>query len=64
MPMEGDERKLDYVMKNYTDKIIIFFLFSPFKEIVRAFTHLINTDKTFYWGTSRWNSMEIMVMKI
>lgn len=63
MPMEGDERKLDYVMKNYTDEIIIF-LFSRFKEIVRAFTHLINTDKTFYWGTSRWNSMEIMVMII
>ncbi len=30
------------------------------EEIVRAFTHLINNDLAFYWGTSRWNSMEIM----
>ena len=33
---------------------------TPMEEIVRAFTHLINKDMTFYWGTSRWNSMEIM----
>lgn len=29
-------------------------------EIVRAFTQLINKDLAFYWGTSRWSSMEIM----
>jgi potassium voltage-gated channel Shaker-related subfamily A beta protein 2 len=31
-----------------------------FLEIVRGFTQLVNTEKTFYWGTSRWNAMEIM----
>ena len=30
------------------------------EEIVRAFTHLINKDLAFYWGTSRWNTLEIM----
>lgn len=29
------------------------------EEIVRAFNHLINTGKAFYWGTSEWNADEI-----
>ena len=29
------------------------------EETVRAFNHLINTDKAFYWGTSEWNADEI-----
>ena len=31
------------------------------KEIVRAFTQVINDNLCFYWGTSRWSPMEIMV---
>ncbi|KAM8862479.1 voltage-gated potassium channel subunit beta-2-like isoform 4-T4 [Spinachia spinachia] len=30
------------------------------EETVRAMTHVINQGMAMYWGTSRWNSMEIM----
>ena len=33
---------------------------TPMEETVRAFNHLIDTDKAFYWGTSEWNADEIM----
>jgi aryl-alcohol dehydrogenase-like predicted oxidoreductase len=29
------------------------------EETVRAFNHIINTGKAFYWGTSEWNADEI-----
>lgn len=29
------------------------------EEIVRAFNHLIDTGKAFYWGTSEWAVEEI-----
>lgn len=29
------------------------------EETVRAFNHLIDTGKAFYWGTSEWSSDEI-----
>jgi aryl-alcohol dehydrogenase-like predicted oxidoreductase len=32
---------------------------TPIEEIVRAFNHLINTGKVFYWGTSEWSATEI-----
>lgn len=32
---------------------------TPVEEVVRAFNHLINTGKTFYWGTSEWSATEI-----
>ncbi len=31
------------------------------EEIVRAFSQVINDNLCFYWGTSRWSPMEIMV---
>jgi aryl-alcohol dehydrogenase-like predicted oxidoreductase len=33
---------------------------TPMEETVRAFNHLIDTGKAFYWGTSEWNADEIM----
>ncbi|KAM8862477.1 voltage-gated potassium channel subunit beta-2-like isoform 2-T2 [Spinachia spinachia] len=33
---------------------------TPIEETVRAMTHVINQGMAMYWGTSRWNSMEIM----
>ncbi|SPN97757.1 probable potassium channel beta subunit protein [Cephalotrichum gorgonifer] len=33
---------------------------TPMEETVRAFNHLIETDKAFYWGTSEWSADEIM----
>ncbi|KAI1081249.1 Aldo/keto reductase [Whalleya microplaca] len=32
---------------------------TPIEETVRAFNHLIDTGKAFYWGTSQWNADEI-----
>ncbi|KAL9116727.1 MAG: hypothetical protein Q9187_006742 [Circinaria calcarea] len=32
---------------------------TPIEETVRAFNHLIDTGKAFYWGTSEWNADEI-----
>lgn len=32
---------------------------TPMEEIVRAFNHLIDTGKAFYWGTSEWSADEI-----
>ncbi|KAI4152419.1 MAG: hypothetical protein LQ340_002927 [Diploschistes diacapsis] len=32
---------------------------TPMEETVRAFNHLIDTGKAFYWGTSEWNADEI-----
>lgn len=32
---------------------------TPIEETVRAFNHLIETGKAFYWGTSEWNAEEI-----
>lgn len=32
---------------------------TPMEETVRAFNHLINTGKAFYWGTSEWSADEI-----
>ncbi|KND89703.1 putative voltage-gated potassium channel subunit beta [Tolypocladium ophioglossoides CBS 100239] len=32
---------------------------TPMEETVRAFNHIINSGKAFYWGTSEWNADEI-----
>jgi len=32
---------------------------TPIEETVRAFNHLIDQGKCFYWGTSEWNAEEI-----
>ena len=32
---------------------------TPIEETVRAFNHVINMGKAFYWGTSEWNADEI-----
>jgi aryl-alcohol dehydrogenase-like predicted oxidoreductase len=32
---------------------------TPIEETVRAYNHVINTGKAFYWGTSEWNADEI-----
>uniref|UniRef100_A0A3B3VBD4 Voltage-gated potassium channel subunit beta-1 n=1 Tax=Poecilia latipinna TaxID=48699 RepID=A0A3B3VBD4_9TELE len=34
--------------------------YTPIEETVRAMTYVINRGMALYWGTSRWNSMEIM----
>ncbi|QKX63623.1 uncharacterized protein TRUGW13939_10794 [Talaromyces rugulosus] len=32
---------------------------TPIEEVVRAFNHVINQGKAFYWGTSEWSASEI-----
>lgn len=32
---------------------------TPMEETVRAFNHVIGTDKALYWGTSEWDADEI-----
>jgi len=32
---------------------------TPIEETVRAFNHIINSGKAFYWGTSMWDADEI-----
>jgi aryl-alcohol dehydrogenase-like predicted oxidoreductase len=34
---------------------------TPMEEVVRGFTHLIETGKALYWGTSEWSAYEIEV---
>ena len=34
--------------------------YAPIEETVRAFNHLIDTGKAFYWGTSEWDADEIV----
>jgi voltage-dependent potassium channel beta subunit len=33
---------------------------TPIEETVRAFNHLIEQGKAFYWGTSEWSAQQIM----
>ncbi|CAI2175743.1 11010_t:CDS:2 [Funneliformis geosporum] len=33
---------------------------TPMTEIVRAFNHVIEKGKAFYWGTSEWSAQQIM----
>jgi aryl-alcohol dehydrogenase-like predicted oxidoreductase len=64
--IEGVKSSLERLQLDYVD--IVFAnkpdTHTPMEEIVRAFTHLINNDLAFYWGTSRWSSMEIMVWNL
>ncbi|KAH8599363.1 putative voltage-gated K channel beta subunit [Bisporella sp. PMI_857] len=32
---------------------------TPIEETVRAFNHIIDTGKAFYWGTSEWSAEEL-----
>ncbi len=51
--------QLDYVDIVYANKPDPH---TPMEEIVRAFSHCIAHNMAFYWGTSRWNPSEIMVI--
>lgn len=56
MNMALERLGLDYVDLIYAhrpDRL------TPMEETVRAFNHLIDQGKAFYWGTSEWNPEEI-----
>ncbi|XP_061525173.1 voltage-gated potassium channel subunit beta-2-like [Phycodurus eques] len=49
--------KLDYVDIVFANRSDVN---SPMEEVVRAMTFVIEQGMAMYWGTSRWNVMEIM----
>ncbi|XP_077597803.1 voltage-gated potassium channel subunit beta-2-like isoform X1 [Stigmatopora nigra] len=49
--------KLDYVDIVFAHRSDVH---SPMEEVVRAMTFVIDRGMAMYWGTSRWNAMEIM----
>ncbi|KAM4737088.1 voltage-gated potassium channel subunit beta-2-like [Anableps anableps] len=60
--IEGLRASLDRLQLEYVD--VVFANrpdpYTPIEETVRAMTYVINKGMALYWGTSRWNSMEIM----
>jgi len=48
---------LDYVDLVYAHRPDIH---TPIEETVRAFNHVIDQGKAFYWGTSEWSAQQIM----
>jgi aryl-alcohol dehydrogenase-like predicted oxidoreductase len=59
--IEGMQQSLERLQLDYVDLIYAHRpdRQTPMEETVRAFNHLINTGKAFYWGTSEWNADEI-----
>lgn len=59
--IEGVNASLDRLGLEYVDLIYAHRpdRNTPIEETVRAFNHIIDTGKAFYWGTSEWNADEI-----
>ncbi|KAL9112281.1 MAG: hypothetical protein Q9227_003399 [Pyrenula ochraceoflavens] len=59
--IEGTEMALKRLQLDYVDLLYCHRpdRHTPIEETVRAMNYLINTGKTFYWGTSEWNAEEI-----
>ncbi|KAG8748421.1 hypothetical protein FRC10_005968 [Ceratobasidium sp. 414] len=59
--VEGVNETLERLRTDYVD---IIFAHRPdptvpMEEVVRAFDHVINAGKAFYWGTSEWSARQI-----
>lgn len=61
--IEGTNAALERLQLEYVDLIYCHRpdRQTPMEETVRAMNHLIDTGKAFYWGTSEWNSEEIVM---
>ncbi|KAH8893522.1 Aldo/keto reductase [Thozetella sp. PMI_491] len=59
--VEAMEQSLERLQLKYVDLIYAHRpdRQTPMEETVRAFNHLIDTGKAFYWGTSEWSADEI-----
>ncbi|CAK7245050.1 MAG: hypothetical protein STHCBS139747_006616 [Sporothrix thermara] len=59
--IEGMNQSLERLQLDYVDLVYAHRpdRQTPMEETVRAFNHLIDTGKAFYWGTSEWNADEI-----
>jgi voltage-dependent potassium channel beta subunit len=59
--IEGLQASLERMQLDYVDLIFAHRPdpLTPMEEIVRAFNHVINQGKAFYWGTSEWSAQQI-----
>jgi len=60
--VEGVDAALQRLQTDYVDLVFAHRpdLRTPIEETVRAFDHVINQGKAFYWGTSEWSAEQIM----
>ncbi|MBC8505750.1 MAG: aldo/keto reductase [Anaerolineales bacterium] len=60
--LEGMDASLSRLALDYVDLVFAHRadFHTPMEETVRAFNHLIDQGKAFYWGTSEWSATEIM----
>ncbi|KAJ3037978.1 hypothetical protein HDV00_001181 [Rhizophlyctis rosea] len=59
--IEGTNASLQRLQMDYVDLIFAHRPdeYTPMEEVVRAFNHIIDTGKAFYWGTSEWSAEQI-----
>ncbi|KAJ3053692.1 hypothetical protein HK097_003618 [Rhizophlyctis rosea] len=59
--IEGTNASLKRLQMDYVDLIFAHRpdAYTPMEEVVRAFNHIIDTGKAFYWGTSEWSAEQI-----
>jgi voltage-dependent potassium channel beta subunit len=60
--IEGLDASLQRMGLEYVDLVFAHRpdIHTPIEETVRAFNHVINQGKAFYWGTSEWSAQQIM----
>jgi voltage-dependent potassium channel beta subunit len=60
--IEGVDAALQRLQTDYVDLVFAHRpdIHTPIEETVRAFDHVINQGKAFYWGTSEWSAEQIM----
>jgi voltage-dependent potassium channel beta subunit len=60
--IEGVDAALGRLKTDYVDLVFAHRpdIHTPIEETVRAFNHVIDQGKAFYWGTSEWSSEQIM----
>jgi voltage-dependent potassium channel beta subunit len=60
--IEGMDAALQRLQTDYVDLVFAHRpdIHTPVEETVRAFNHIINQGKAFYWGTSEWSASQIM----
>ena len=60
--VEGVDAALKRLQMDYVDLVFAHRpdLHTPIEETVRAFNHVIDQGKAFYWGTSEWSATQIM----
>ena len=59
--LEGADAALDRLQLKYVDLVFCHRadLYTPMEETVRAMSHLVETGRALYWGTSEWSAEQI-----